>query len=92
MLTGKIAILNRFCIPSPLVGGLCFALLNAALYASGTAVVTFDDTLQTVFMILFFATVGFSVSIPLLARGGKAVLLLLGLLIIIWFQDLQSEN
>lgn len=79
VLTGKIAILNRFCIPSPLVGGLCFALLNAALYASGTAVVTFDDTLQTVFMILFFATVGFSVSIPLLARGGKAVLLLLGL-------------
>ena len=79
VLTGKIAVLNRFCIPSPLVGGLCFALLNAALYASGTAVVTFDDTLQTVFMILFFATVGFSVSIPLLARGGKAVLLLLGL-------------
>ena len=30
-LTGKIAILNRFCIPSPLVGGLCFALLNAAV-------------------------------------------------------------
>lgn len=79
VLTGKITILNRFCIPSPLVGGLCFALLNAALYASGTAVITFDDTLQTVFMILFFATVGFSVSIPLLAKGGKAVLLLLGL-------------
>lgn len=31
VLTGKIAILNRFCIPSPLVGGLCFALLNAAV-------------------------------------------------------------
>ena len=85
VLTGKITILNRFCIPSPLVGGLCFALLNAALYASGTAVVTFDDTLQTVFMILFFATVGFSVSIPLLARGGKAVLLLLGLGIVMIF-------
>ncbi len=68
VLTGKITILNRFCIPSPLVGGLCFALLNAALYASGTAVITFDDTLQTVFMILFFATVGFSVSIPLLTK------------------------
>lgn len=85
VLTGKITILNRFCIPSPLVGGLCFALLNAALYASGTAVITFDDTLQTVFMILFFATVGFSVSIPLLARGGRAVLLLLGLGIVMIF-------
>lgn len=85
VLTGKIAILNRFCIPSPLVGGLCFALLNAVLYASGAAVITFDDTLQTVFMILFFATVGFSVSIPLLARGGRAVLLLLGLGIVMIF-------
>ncbi len=85
VLTGKITILNRFCIPSPLVGGLCFALLNAALYASGTAVITFDDTLQTVFMILFFATVGFSVSIPLLTKGGKAVLLLLGFGIVMIF-------
>lgn len=85
VLTGKITLLNRFCIPSPLVGGLCFALLNAALYASGTAVITFDDTLQTVFMILFFATVGFSVSIPLLAKGGRAVILLLILGIVMIF-------
>lgn len=85
VLTKRIPVLNRFCIPSPLVGGLCFALLNAALYASGAAVITFDDTLQTVFMILFFATVGFSVSIPLLARGGKAVILLLLLGIVMIF-------
>lgn len=85
VLTKRITALNRFCIPSPLVGGLCFALLNAALYASGTAMITFDDTLQTVFMILFFATVGFSVSIPLLAKGGKAVILLLMLGIVMIF-------
>ncbi len=77
VLTGKIGILNRFCIPAPLVGGLCFALVNTLLYAAGVAVIQFDNTLETVFMVLFFCTVGFTVSIPQLLKGGKAVILLL---------------
>lgn len=79
LLTDKISVFNRFCIPSPLVGGLAFALVNTFLYATGIAVITFDDTLQTVFMVMFFTTVGFTVSIPALLKGGKSVLLLLGL-------------
>ena len=79
VLTGKIGILNRFCIPAPLVGGLCFALINTLLYAAGVAVIQFDNTLETVFMVLFFCTVGFTVSIPQLLKGGKAVILLLTL-------------
>lgn len=77
VLTSRIGILNRFCIPAPLVGGLCFALVNALLYAAGVAVIQFDNTLETVFMVLFFCTVGFTVSIPQLLKGGKAVMLLL---------------
>ena len=57
VLTKKIPVFSRFCIPAPLVGGLCFAIFNTILYATGTAVITFDDTLQTVFMIFFFTTV-----------------------------------
>lgn len=85
VLTGKIGILNRFCIPAPLVGGLCFALVNTLLYAMGVAVIQFDNTLETVFMVLFFCTVGFTVSIPQLLKGGKAVilLLLLGIVMIV---------
>lgn len=82
-LTRRIPLLSRFCIPAPLVGGLCFAVFNTILYATGTAVITFDDTLQTVFMIFFFTTVGFTVSIPMLLKSGKSVLLLLGLSIVI---------
>ena len=52
-LTRKLPALRRFCVPAPLVGGLCFALFNTLLYASGLAVITFDETLETVFMILF---------------------------------------
>ena len=82
VLTKKIPVLSRFCIPAPLVGGLCFAIFNTILYATGTAVITFDDTLQTVFMIMFFTTVGFTVSIPLLFKSGKAVIMLLILSIV----------
>ena len=82
VLTKKIPVLSRFCIPAPLVGGLCFAVSNNILYATGTAVSTFDDTLQTVFMIMFFTTVGFTVSIPLLFKSGKAVIMLLILSIV----------
>ena len=82
VLTKKIPVLSRFCIPAPLVGGLCFAVFNSILYATGTAVITFDDTLQTVFMIMFFTTVGFTVSIPLLLKSGKAVIMLLILSIV----------
>lgn len=77
ILTRRIGLLNRFCIPAPLVGGLCFALVNTLLYALGVAVIQFDNTLETVFMVLFFCTVGFTVSIPQLVKGGKAVVLLL---------------
>ena len=59
------------------MGGLCFAIVNTILYAAGAAYVTFDDTLQTVFMTMFFTTVGFTVSLPLLTKGGKAVLVCL---------------
>lgn len=77
LLCQKVSIFNRYCIPAPLVGGVCFSLLNTILYAAGVAYVSFDSTLQTVFMNIFFTTVGFSVSLPLLKKGGKAVLLML---------------
>ena len=84
-LTAKIALFNRFCIPAPLVGGLCFALTNTIFYASGIAMITFDNTLETVFMTMFFTTVGFTVSLPALVKGGKSVilLLLLGIVMIV---------
>ena len=82
VITSKISLLNRYCIPAPLVGGLLFSILNCILTVSGVATITFDGTLQTVFQNLFFTTVGFTVSIPALIRGGKSVVLVLVLSII----------
>lgn len=31
VITSKISLLNRYCIPAPLVGGLCFSIVNCIL-------------------------------------------------------------
>ena len=82
VITDKVSLLSRYCIPAPLVGGLCFSILNCILYSMGIASITFDATLQAVFMIMFFTTVGFTVSIPALLKGGKAVILCLAISIV----------
>lgn len=83
VMCSRISVFNKYCIPAPLVGGVCFSLVNTMLYASGVAYISFDSTLQTVFQNLFFTTVGFSVSLPQLKKGGKAVALMLFLGVII---------
>ena len=54
LLITRIPVLGKYCIPAPLVGGLCFAMVNTACYAAGIAYITFDATLQSVFMTMFF--------------------------------------
>ena len=76
-ITTRISFLNKFCIPAPLVGGLCFAILNVILYSANIAQFTLDDTFGTLFMSIFFTTVGFSASVPALKKGGKAVFIIL---------------
>lgn len=66
--------LRMYCIPAPLIGGLLFAAANTMLYAAGRDYFIFNSHIQTFFMIVFFTTVGFTVRIPLLRQGGKAVL------------------
>lgn len=73
-LVKHIRFLRQYCIPAPLVGGLLFAIANTFLYASGRDYFSFNGHIQTFFMIVFFTTVGFTVRIPLLKQGGKAVI------------------
>lgn len=78
-LVSKIGILERFCIPAPVVGGLIFSLLNLVGHTTGTATVTLDTTLQSFFMICFFTTVGFGASLAILKKGSIGVIVFLGL-------------
>ena len=69
----RINVLERFCIPAPVVGGLLFAIFTCLLYAAGIAEISFDDTLREVCMVFFFTSVGFQANLKVLKSGGKAL-------------------
>ena len=83
VLTRKVAFLQRFCIPSPVSGGIIFSLITLALYGWFKVEVSFDDTLKNIFMLAFFTSVGFQSDLKVLKQGGKALVVMLVLLVVI---------
>ena len=79
VLVNKIGFLRAVCIPAPVVGGLLFAIVNCVLYMGGIVEITFDTTLQSIFMVWFFTSVGYNASFKLLAKGAVAVVIFLAL-------------
>lgn len=73
----KIKFLDKFCIPSPVVGGLLFAILTLILKELNILQFKFDDILQNFFMTMFFTSVGFNASLKVLKKGGVQVLVFL---------------
>jgi len=73
----RVSLLSRHNVPAPVVGGLLVALAITALRAAGHEAVRFDTTLQPPLMIAFFTSIGFGASVPLLRRGGPAVVVFL---------------
>ncbi|MDR1730760.1 MAG: sodium/glutamate symporter [Synergistaceae bacterium] len=73
LLRSKIPALVKFSIPAPAVGGLTVSIVAAILQANGIVQFAFDNTLQSVFMILFFCTVGLNASYRLVLKGGLMV-------------------
>ena len=73
----KLTILNKYCIPAPVVGGFIFMFLTWLGHISGTFKFNFENIFQSTFMLAFFTTVGLGASFTLLKKGGK-------LLIIYW--------
>ena len=84
-LRNRIYFLEKFCIPSPVIGGLIFAVFTCVCYTTGIAEFSFDDTLKEVCMVFFFTSVGFQANLKVLKQGGKslAVFLILVLTLII---------
>lgn len=76
-LVKKIGFLNKFCIPAPVVGGLLFAILATIAKSFDLFEITLDTSLQGLFMLTFFTTVGLGASFKLVKLGGK-------LLVIYW--------
>ena len=83
VLTRKVAFLQKLCIPSPVSGGILFSLLGLALYSWGHIELSFDHTLQDTFMLAFFTSVGYQTDFKVLKQGGKALGIMLVLLVLI---------
>ena len=77
----RIEFLETFCIPSPVIGGLLFAIVSCILYTSGIIGFSFDETLKNVCMVAFFTSVGFQANVKILKSGGVALLMFLGCVI-----------
>lgn len=73
----RIKVLETFCIPSPVVGGLIFAILACILYVAGVMEMNFDETLKNVCMIMFFTSVGFQANLKVLKSGGISLVIFL---------------
>ena len=83
LMTHKIKWLQKFCIPSPVSGGILFSLITLVIYLTCNIEITFDGTLKDVFMLAFFTSVGFQSNLKVLHQGGKTLVMMLVLLVII---------
>ena len=89
--TRKIPFLKRFCIPAPVSGGLLISLLTLLLYSVFGVECRFDGTVKDLCMMLFFTSVGFQSDMKVLRKGGRPLLVMIGLVaVLIIVQNLIS--
>ena len=79
VLTRKVPFLKRFCIPAPVSGGLVVSLLALLLFSAFGVECRLDGTVRDLCMMLFFTSVGFQSDLKVLGRGGKPLLVMIGL-------------
>ena len=75
----RIAVLDRYNIPAPVVGGFLFASIALGIRLAGWVIFEFNTTLQMPLMIAFFTTIGLGANLKLLKIGGPQVLPFWGL-------------
>ena len=73
----RIKVLEKYCIPSAVVGGMIFSILMLIFKLNGILTISLDTTLQQVFMTAFFTSIGYTASFRLLKQGGVKVIIFL---------------
>lgn len=73
----KVSILKKYNIPEPVAGGLIAAVVTFILFQNFDITINFDTSIQQVFMLMFFTSVGLSASLGKLKEGGKSLILFL---------------
>ena len=72
LIVARVAFLNRYSIPDPVVGGLIAAVVITALRFGAGVQISFDMSLQSTLLLAFFSTIGLSADVRMLAQGRHA--------------------
>ncbi|WP_413568261.1 sodium/glutamate symporter [Bdellovibrio sp. HCB117] len=75
----KIHFIEKYNLPSPVIGGFVVASVLAILKSYGIFEIKFTKTFEETLMIAFFASIGYSASLKLLKEGGRTVVFFLAL-------------
>lgn len=78
----RIAFIDNYNLPSPVIGGFIVAAVLALLKSYGLFEIQFTKAYEESLMIIFFASVGYSASLHLLRAGGKTVIFFLALTVV----------
>jgi len=75
----RFALLKRYSIPDPVIGGFICATIAALVYYGGGIALDFDTETRDRLLLYFFAAVGLRANLKMLISGGKPLLILLTL-------------
>lgn len=77
MLVRRVAVLQRFSLPPPVVGGCLIAVILAMADGFAGTRVSFDMSLKDSLLIAFFTTVGLAADARMLVKGGSKLAIFL---------------
>ncbi len=70
-LKNNVSFFNKFCIPSPVIGGLLFTFISLILRISNIININVLDSIMPFFMNVFFTILGLNASLKFIKKGGK---------------------
>lgn len=84
-LNKKVSFLRDYNIPQPVTGGVLASILVGAIFFLFETTISFDLNLRDVLLITFFTTIGLSSRVGTLAKGGRKLLILVGIAVVYLF-------
>lgn len=88
-MTKRYKVLWKYSIPSPVIGGFSFAILMLIMKEFGLLQIVFDNTLNDLFMYVFFVTIGLNTGLGLIKKGGR---LLFFYILICWVLSILQNG
>jgi ESS family glutamate:Na+ symporter len=82
IIVARSALMRRYSIPVPVVGGFLFAIALALIGLVVPVQFTMEESLKAPLLLAFFATLGLGADVRALGRGGRKLVILLALFVL----------